>query len=511
MKQKKIYHDIHPDDSNILFEVEANSDWMVFRFDFEESTTYGEVRFTDPNGQQRFLYWDVYSPREGIVHKHLLYNSYLSVPGTIPAGHWEVEFIKFLPKRFVLEWEFGNGELPQNIQSPKADRDYWTDGASPDGKHFTINLFDWNQCHDSRAGWYKGDFHTHTTLSDGKMTPEEQTKLAEQLGLDFFVVTDHNLLPSSWPKSRVLVIPGSEVTSHGRGDWNLLGLTQSLDFWSILAFGEKKPSDRQYLKNHKRLREITGQLGVIRSLNHPLIGKHGWNAPDTLLSMVDALEVWQSPSMSRHIKANEGSLLLWTLLWNEGYTIVGIGGSDTHYYPDEPFEEEDLPQVIGDPANYVLADELSPRAILNGVSKRRVIVSRGPEVMATYQVGKQLFQVGDDLSEAVQSSGEIVICHIQINNALGSTVNVIVNGTVFMHDVIVSDTYVQKFELSWQDDAYNWCRFDIRDMQGRLLAFTNPIFSGYKQPDIFTWQHLLDKADKIDTTIKKMLDKGAGK
>ena len=46
--------------------------------------------------------------------------------------------------------------------------------------------------------WYKGDFHTHSIYSDGKMTREENMVSAANQKLDFFVATDHNVLPTSW-------------------------------------------------------------------------------------------------------------------------------------------------------------------------------------------------------------------------------------------------------------------------------------------------------------------------
>lgn len=35
------------------------------------------------------------------------------------------------------------------------------------------------------SGWYKGDFHTHTRLSDGKETIGHASERAEESGLDF--------------------------------------------------------------------------------------------------------------------------------------------------------------------------------------------------------------------------------------------------------------------------------------------------------------------------------------
>ena len=39
--------------------------------------------------------------------------------------------------------------------------------------------------------WYKGNLHTHTTSSDGAVSPGEAIKLYNGLGYDFVALTDH--------------------------------------------------------------------------------------------------------------------------------------------------------------------------------------------------------------------------------------------------------------------------------------------------------------------------------
>ena len=40
--------------------------------------------------------------------------------------------------------------------------------------------------------WYKGDLHAHSNYSDGYDTVGEMIKVAEGLGLEFLVLTDHD-------------------------------------------------------------------------------------------------------------------------------------------------------------------------------------------------------------------------------------------------------------------------------------------------------------------------------
>ena len=39
--------------------------------------------------------------------------------------------------------------------------------------------------------WYRGNLHTHTTLSDGVLTPEEVKAKYREMGYDFIALCDH--------------------------------------------------------------------------------------------------------------------------------------------------------------------------------------------------------------------------------------------------------------------------------------------------------------------------------
>ena len=45
---------------------------------------------------------------------------------------------------------------------------------------------------DASKGFYKGNMHCHSTLSDGKMTPEELKEFYKARGYSFLAITDHD-------------------------------------------------------------------------------------------------------------------------------------------------------------------------------------------------------------------------------------------------------------------------------------------------------------------------------
>jgi len=72
------------------------------------------------------------------------------------------------------------------------------------------------------------DLHTHTTLSDGRLSPEELMALAAERGLAAIAITDHDTL-EALPRARAMrssveLVPGLEMsTSHEGLDLHMLG------------------------------------------------------------------------------------------------------------------------------------------------------------------------------------------------------------------------------------------------------------------------------------------------
>ncbi|MBP8130151.1 MAG: CehA/McbA family metallohydrolase [Candidatus Hydrogenedentes bacterium] len=65
--------------------------------------------------------------------------------------------------------------------------------------------------------WLKGNLHTHTTNSDGDLSPQESVATYAALGYDFLMVSDHDCFTKTKgldPHGMVL-IPGNEITAYG--------------------------------------------------------------------------------------------------------------------------------------------------------------------------------------------------------------------------------------------------------------------------------------------------------
>lgn len=71
---------------------------------------------------------------------------------------------------------------------------------------------------------YKGDFHIHTTCSDGEHSPEEIIIMAKKQDLNIISITDHNnmnaleVAKELAQNLNIRIIPGVEVSSRYKGE-----------------------------------------------------------------------------------------------------------------------------------------------------------------------------------------------------------------------------------------------------------------------------------------------------
>lgn len=94
------------------------------------------------------------------------------VPGKVSKGEWKLGigiFTEYVQQRLgdkteVLEVVLTDKEIP--IPDPIGTQ-VWVEEGSP---KMSFENYNWKEKYQKEARWYKGDFHTHTRLSDGKET-----------------------------------------------------------------------------------------------------------------------------------------------------------------------------------------------------------------------------------------------------------------------------------------------------------------------------------------------------
>ena len=81
--------------------------------------------------------------------------------------------------------------------------------------------------------FYKGNLHTHTTLSDGRKTPEEAVALYKEHGYDFIAITDHRKRYPTVENDDFIVLAGGEYHHQpGVTAYHIVGIGMTEDVHS---------------------------------------------------------------------------------------------------------------------------------------------------------------------------------------------------------------------------------------------------------------------------------------
>ncbi len=190
---------------------------------------------------------------------------------------------------------------------------------------------------------YVGAFHVHTTYSDGTGEVEEIAGYANEVGLDFIAINDHNTLRAledgkeKWHDD-TLVIVGSEINDrNNKNHYLAYGINESLSTRSSAA---------EYVSKVKKL----GGVGFIAHPHekrdsmkeHPPYPWTDWDVKD-----FDGIEIWNHMSewmeglteqnkynrfvhpLRSIVAPSKETLKVWDEL-NLERRVVGIGGVDAH-------------------------------------------------------------------------------------------------------------------------------------------------------------------------------------
>ncbi|MDY7039230.1 MAG: CehA/McbA family metallohydrolase [Chloroflexota bacterium] len=315
--------------------------------------------------------------------------------------------------------------------------------------------------------WYRGDLHCHTHHSEAQGTMADLVAAARTQGLDFLAVTEHNTV-SHLPElaehttSDLLLIPGQEITTfHGHANaWGVRGW-QEFRCWTV--------------EQMHAVREAVHASGALFSVNHP---KHEGPEWEYVVDLeADCVEAWQGPNWFWNFQ----SLAYWDSLLRAGKRVVAVGGSDKH---QGPFDGALSNYEIGTPTTWVWADELSERAILDGIRAGHVFISldpRGPRLELTAKTDGQAVMMGDELR---LSAGDVVRFRCRVRNAVGNLLRVIINGEV--REVAVDeDDFVHEWKFAFANNR-SYVRAEVIELPEvpldeepaalMLLALGNPIY-----------------------------------
>ena len=200
----------------------------------------------------------------------------------------------------------------------------------------------------------------------------------------------------------------------------------------------------------------------------------GWTAPNTDFSRVTAIEV-----VNGDLREGPGSgISLWEEQLNKGYRLTGIGGSDNH--------DGDIPRdarsAIGRPSTVIHAQELSERALLNGMRTGHVFIDtegtkdRGLEFQA--KTGSDAVSMGDSINAAARQKMDFTLRMVALQDAYPEVVEDGHSTALIDKTACVGPDETKEFDYI-SDGQRHWFRVNIRSTSGALLIIGNPIYLNF--------------------------------
>jgi len=323
------------------------------------------------------------------------------------------------------------------------------------------------------ARWYAGDLHVHSNESgDASASFAEIAALAQERGLDFVALSDHNtvsqhaLTEAFQPAAGPLLMRGNEVTTYG-GHGNALGAAAPIDHRvgfegrtidAIIA--DVADAGGAFIINHPALDLGSACIGC------------AWQAESTPYSMVTAIEIQTGPFALTEVFGRPAREL-WDAILDDGFKVTAVGGSDDHKAGVDLSVDQ---SPIGSPTTLVYADELSESAITAGIAAGRVVVLlSGPddprvELNAVSDSGETAM-IGDTIG------GDRVTIEAHVVGGDGASAILVVSGEEGEVLPIVSDDARVEFVVSVPTVGARY-RVHVSDA-GQLRTVTNHVFVDY--------------------------------
>jgi hypothetical protein len=292
------------------------------------------------------------------------------------------------------------------------------------------------QAFSASGRFFRGNLHTHSTLSDGTLSPEAVCAHYREAGYDFLALTDHFQRRYGFPvadtkgfrTNRFTTIPGAElhapVNSQG-------------EIWHILAVG--LPADFAPTGEGETGAELARRAvgaGAFVAIAHPQ-----WSSltieDGRALPMAHAVEIYNHGCALECARGDGASLL--DALLGEGRDVTAIATDDAHFRQDDACGGWVM----------VKAEANEPGALLAALKAGSFYSSQGPLIHAT------------------EISGDAL--HIECSPAMN--VAAVGRGSRVVH---AYRRQMTRAELPLDRFAGDWFRLVVTDAAGRN-AWSNPV------------------------------------
>lgn len=241
------------------------------------------------------------------------------------------------------------------------------------------------------GNWYKGNLHSHTTISDGMLRPEEAVELFKSHGYSFLCLSEHDIYTDhrdSFNTDSFIILPGIEYSAVLYRD---IGTNERLKIHHLHGIlGTQEMQDNapdglfrhlQYVPPLKFFREWTGakaaqemadmlaRHGCVTTYNHPIWSRVGEDE-FAYTEGVSMLEIFNYNTVQ---ESNTGyDVTYWDRMLRRGCHINGFASDDNHN--EGLFDDACGGWVM------VKAPELTHDAVVTALLDGCYYSSSGPEI-----------------------------------------------------------------------------------------------------------------------------------
>ncbi|MCD6361048.1 MAG: CehA/McbA family metallohydrolase [Armatimonadetes bacterium] len=212
---------------------------------------------------------------------------------------------------------------------------------------------------DAEGNWYRGNLHTHTTVSDGDLTPGEMCEVYREAGYDFLYLTDHHRVAdvSGLSDADFLALPGAELSGNaGERICDLL----SININELPDLPHNAPAN--------------DVIAAVRELGGEVILAHPYDLLSSDVLRLDGILGLEVYNHSVHMNVKRGfAAQHWDAALARGRRLLGFATDDAHYHFND-FRPND---VCGGWI-VVKAPELTGAAILDSIRAGMFYASTGP-------------------------------------------------------------------------------------------------------------------------------------
>lgn len=171
----------------------------------------------------------------------------------------------------------------------------------------------WQSIYSRPGRWLKGNLHTHTTQSDGQLTPEQAAVWYRDKGYDFLAISDHWVHTSPLAVDGITTVAAAELDGQG---------------YHMLALGMQSLPDKEQADDPQAMIDHILSEEGLAFIAHPYWTGQSSHAIAQLRGL-KGIEVFNS--VCDVTKATGYARVHWDDLLAAGHRLLGLAVDDVHW------------------------------------------------------------------------------------------------------------------------------------------------------------------------------------